>query len=118
MKSRRELLGKGAHACLGAIALAAVGSADASARSNEEKPVPQRFLLVGLCGSENPTRSNFPFVWAAALKEAGHEVRIELAGDGAVMMRTAVANSVTAVGWPPFSQALAKVIDHKIPIFV
>jgi hypothetical protein len=29
-----------------------------------------------------------------------------------------MANSVTAVGWPPFSQALAKVIEHKIQIFV
>jgi len=27
------------------------------------------------------------------------------------------ANSVTAVGWHPFSQALAKVVEHKIPIF-
>jgi hypothetical protein len=118
VKTRREVLGKGAHACLGAIALAVADAADAGAQPTAEKPAPQRFLLIGLCGSENPTRSNFPFVWAAALKEAGHEVRIELAGDGTVMMRTAVANNVTAVGWPPFSQALAKVIEHKVPIFV
>ena len=76
----------------------------------------QRFLLIGLCGSENPTRANFPFAWAAALKHAGNEVRIELAGD--VLMRTAVANSITPVGWPPFRESLAKVIDLKIPIFV
>jgi hypothetical protein len=118
MKSRREILETGAHACLGAIGLAAIGAAEPGAQPSEEKPVAQRFLLVGLCGSENPTRSNFPFVWASALKEAGNEVRIELAGDGTVMMRTQVANNVTAVGWPPFSQALAKVIEHKIPIFV
>jgi hypothetical protein len=54
-------------------------------------------------------------VWTAALKEAGHDVRIELAGDGTVVMRTVVANSVTAVGWPPFSLALARVIEHGIP---
>ena len=78
----------------------------------------QKFLLIGLCGSENPTRANFPFVWAAALRDAGHEVRIELAGDATVLMRTAVSNNVTPVGWPPFSQALAKVVDLKIPIFV
>lgn len=118
MKSRREILESGAHACAGAIALAAMGASAAVAQTSEEKAAPQRFLLVGLCGSENPTRSNFPFVWAGALKEAGNEVRIELAGDGTVMMRTAVANSVTAVGWPPFKEALAKVIGHKIPIFV
>jgi predicted peroxiredoxin len=73
--------------------------------------------LVGFAARDNPTRANFPFVWAAALKEAGHEVRIELAGT-ARLMRTPMANSVTAVGWPPFSQALAKVIEHKIQIFV
>jgi hypothetical protein len=27
------------------------------------------------------------------------------------------ANGVTAVGGPPFSQALARVVEHKIPIF-
>jgi hypothetical protein len=33
-------------------------------------------------------------------------------------MRTAVAESVTPVGWPPFKSALAGVIKLKIPIFV
>ncbi|HTO75250.1 MAG TPA: hypothetical protein VMQ61_04170 [Thermoanaerobaculia bacterium] len=123
MNSRREVLESGMHACLGAAGLAmlAAGTGTASAAETQEaseKPSPQRFLLVGLCGSENPTRSNFPFVWAAALHQAGHEVRIELAGDGTVMMRTPVANNVTAVGWPPFREALARVIDLKIPIYV
>jgi len=118
MKNRREILEEGAHACAGAIALAALGASAAIAQTSEEKPAPQKFLLVGLCGSENPTRSNFPFVWARALKEAGNDVRIELAGDGTVMMRSVVANNVTAVGWPPFKEALAKVIELKIPIFV
>jgi hypothetical protein len=115
MKSRREVVGQSVHACLGAAAVAAAGGASLLA---QEKAAPQKFLLVGLCGSENPTRANFPFVWAAALREAGHEVRIELAGDGTVMMRTAVSNSVTAVGWPPFREALAKVVELKIPIYV
>ena len=124
MRNRREVLETGVHACLaGAAGLAVLGAASAAAAEGstqepEEKPAPQKFLLVGLCGSENPTRSNFPFVWAAALHQAGHEVRIELAGDGTVMMRTPVANNVTAVGWPPFREALAKVIDRKIPIYV
>jgi hypothetical protein len=117
MKSRRKVLETGVHACLGAIGIGALSAASVEAQPAQQS-TPQRFLLVGLCGSENPTRSNFPFVWASALKEAGHEVRIELAGDATVLMRTPVANSVTPVGWPPFSQALAKVIAHKIPIFV
>jgi predicted peroxiredoxin len=82
---------------------------------NEPK---QRFLLIGLCGSENPTRANFPFAWGAALHEAGHEVRIELAGDATVLMRTIVAENVTPVGWPALHEAITKVIEHGIPIFV
>ena len=129
MENRREFFETGVHGCLGTLTLVAtaataatvVTTATASAAAPEEaaaKAGAQRFLLVGLCGSENPTRANFPFVWAAALKEAGHEVRIELAGDGTVMMRTVVGNNVTAVGWPPFREALARVVDHKIPIYI
>ncbi len=115
MKTRRDVLENGVHACLGALAMATLNTSDVQA---QEQTSPQKYLLIGLCGSENPTRANFPFVWAAALKQAGNEVKIELAGDGTVMMRTPVANNVTAVGWPPFSQALAKVIELKIQIYV
>ena len=115
MTNRRTFLEKGTHLCAGAIAggiTAAAGGPSANAAES------QKFLLIGLCGSENPTRANFPFVWAAALRGAGHDVRIELAGDATVLMRTVVSNNVTPVGWPPFSQALAKVVELKIPIFV
>ena len=115
MPNRRSFLGKGAHLCAGAITGTAMSVVAAPANENAEG---QKFLLIGLVGSENPTRANFPFVWATALREAGNEVRIELAGDATVLMRTAVSNSVTPVGWPPFSQALARVIELKIPIFV
>ena len=104
----RSFLEKVAHLCGGADAGAASSS---FARPPADAAEGQRFLLIGLVGSENPTR-------AAALHDAGNEVRIELAGDATVLMRTAVSNSVTPVGWPPFSQTLAKVIELKIPIFV
>ena len=110
MPTRREI---SQHLCAALVASKAGVASAASA--NEPK---QRFLLVGLCGSENPTRANFPFAWGAALHEAGHEVRIELAGDATVLMRTVVAANITPVGWPPLSQAIAKVVEHQIPIFV
>jgi hypothetical protein len=115
MPTRRSILRKTGHLC---AAFAAGGVGPAFAVESDGEQASQKFLLVGLCGSENPTRANFPFVWAAALKEAGNEVRIELAGDATVLMRTAVSESVTPVGWPPFKAALAKVVDLKIPIFV
>lgn len=114
MSTRREILTAAQHACTGfAVATAAFSN---SAEAAEESK--QRFLLVGLCGSENPTRANFPFAWAAALHEAGHDVRIELAGDATVLMRSVVAANITPVGWPPLAQAIAKVIAHQIPIFI
>jgi len=115
MPTRRSFIEKSGHLCAGAIAGNAMNVA---AEPGKESAEAQKYLLIGLVGSENPTRANFPFVWAAALHEAGNEVRIELAGDATVLMRTAVSNSVTPVGWPPFSQALAKVIQLKIPVFV
>jgi hypothetical protein len=115
MPSRRRFLQKGGHVCASAIAGSSVSLGSAASASGAEA---QRFLLIGLVGSENPTRANFPFVWAAALRDAGHEVRIELAGDATVLMRTAVSNRVTPVGWPPFREALARVAELKIPIFV
>lgn len=113
MTNRRSFIEKSLHVCAGAIAGNLTGAVSSSAADDNQK-----FLLIGLNGSENPTRANFPFVWAAALREKGYEVRIELAGDATVLMRNAVSNSVTPVGWPPFRQALAKVIELKIPIFV
>jgi len=114
MPNRRSFLERSVHVCAGAVAAGTLGATTQAVSATES----QKFLLVGLVGSENPTRANFPFVWATALKEAGHEVRIELAGDATVLMRTAVSNSVTPVGWPPFSAALAKVVELKIPIYV
>ncbi len=115
MPNRRSFIKKGSHLCAGAMIGSTMGTAAGSADDTAKS---QKFFLICLVGSENPTRANFPFVWAAALREAGHEVRIELAGDATVLMRTAVSNSVTPVGWPPFSQALAKIVELRIPIFV
>ena len=115
MKKRRDFLKQGAHACAVAVSAGATGLANTPTTNAAET---QKYLLIGLVGSENPTRANFPFVWATALKEAGNDVRIELAGDATVLMRSPVSNSVTPVGWPPFKEALAKVIELKIPIYV
>ncbi len=115
MTSRRKTISALLHTC---AATAVAGAAPGISQGSKQQTEPQRFLLVGLCGSENPTRANFPFAWATALKQAGHEVRLELAGDATVLMRTVVANSVTPVGWPPLSEAIAKVIELKIPIYV
>lgn len=113
MASRRSFLKKGGHFCAGAVATSAVElSPPASSAEN------QKFFIFSLSGSENPTRANFPFVWAVALREMGHEVLIELAGDATVLIRSVVVKNVSAVGWPPISEMFDKVVGLKIPIFV
>ena len=47
-----------------------------------------------------------------------NEVQIFLLGEAVSLMRTVVANAVVPVGWPPLSEALAKVVEKRIPIHV
>lgn len=77
-----------------------------------------KILYVGTNGSENPTKSIFPFQWANAAVEAGHQAEIYLFGDATVLMKDAVINSVVPVGWPPLKEILATTIRNKTPIYV
>lgn len=88
----------------------AAGPAEPSSKS--------KVLIKSAWGSADPTQASFPFHHANAFAEAGHAVQIFLLGEGVTLMRTAVANSVVPGGWPPLSEALAKALEHKVPIHV
>ncbi len=75
-------------------------------------------LYLGANGSENPTKSVFPFLAANGAVDAGHEAEIHLFGDAVVLLNDAVANAVVPMGWPPFKDILATTIKNKVPIFV
>jgi predicted peroxiredoxin len=92
--------------------LPAIGQPDKGA------PAKDRILIKSAWGSADPTEASFPFHHANAFAEAGHPVQIFLLGEAVTLMRIAVAGSVVPVGWPPLSEALAKVLEHKIPIHV
>ena len=77
-----------------------------------------KVLIKSAWGSADPTQASFPFHHANAFANAGHEVQIFLLGEAVGLMRSAVANAVVPVGWPPLSEALAKVVDHKVPVHV
>jgi predicted peroxiredoxin len=77
-----------------------------------------KLLFHALNGSENPTHACFPFLQAVANKERGDHVEIALGGDGVVLIRDSVINSVVPVGWPPLKETFAKVLEHRIPIHV
>ena len=77
-----------------------------------------KILFHVLVGSENPTRACFPFLQAVANKERGDEVHIALAGDGVVLIRDSVIESVVPVGWTPLRETFEKVRDYGIPVYV
>lgn len=77
-----------------------------------------KLLIKSAWGSADPTQAAFPFHHANAFVEAGHEVQIFLLGEAVTLMRSAVAESVVPVGWAPLAEALAKVIEHRVPIHV
>ena len=77
-----------------------------------------KIMYLGTNGSENPTKSVFPFILANGAVEAGHQAEISLFGDASVLMKDAVVNSVVPVGWPPLKDILAATIKNKIPIYV
>ena len=112
MPSRREVLTTGAHACTAALAVAVLPTLLASTSD------PQHFMLIGLTGPENPTRASLLFAWANALVEAGHTVRLELAGEGTLLLRSQLTASLTAPGLPTLPTIMAKTQDLGIPIFL
>ncbi len=77
-----------------------------------------KILYMGTNGSENPTKSVFPFILANGAVEAGHTAEISLFGDAVVLMKDAVANSVVPVGWPPLKDIMATTVRNKVPIYV
>ena len=77
-----------------------------------------KVLIKSAWGSSDPTQAAFPFHHANAFADGSHEVRIFLLGEAVTLMRDAVAASIVPVGWAPLSDALAKVIEHRVPIHV
>ncbi len=77
-----------------------------------------KILFMGTNGSENPTKSVFPFILANGAVDAGYEAEVSLFGDAVVLMKDVVANSVVPVGWPPLKDIMATTISNKVPIYV
>jgi predicted peroxiredoxin len=76
-----------------------------------------KILMKSAWGSDDPTKSAFPFLHGLALAEAGHEVQIFLLGEAVSLMRRATATAVVPVGWPPLVETLEKVAARKIQIY-
>jgi hypothetical protein len=109
---RRQLLARLSQAF--GLGLIASGSADAQPSASPKK---LKILMRSSWGSDDPTRSSFPFAHGLALSDAGHEVRIFLTGEATYLMRKATAAAIFPVGWPPLNELREKVVAKHIPVF-
>ena len=75
-----------------------------------------KVLIKSPWGSDESTKASFAFLHANAFAEAGHEVRLFLLGEAANLMKDAVMNAVTPVGWPPLEETFAQTMEHAIPV--
>ena len=75
-------------------------------------------LFIGLHGGEDPTKATFPFLLAKGALDAGYEAAIILIGDAVVLMNDTVVDNVHGVGIPPLKDAMAKIVEAKVPIYI
>src|ERR1700738_2312052 len=110
--ARREFLTRLSQ--IAALPFLAAGAMKAQAQASKK---PLKIMMKSAWGSDDPTKAAFPFSHGLALSEAGHEVQIYLLGEAVSLMRKAVANSVTPVGWPPIADFLDKIAARHIQIY-
>lgn len=76
-----------------------------------------KIMMKSAWGSDDPTKSAFPFLHGLALAEAGHTVQIFLLGEAVSVMRKSVASAIVPVGWPPLIETIEKVAAKQVTIY-
>jgi predicted peroxiredoxin len=70
-------------------------------------------------GTADATRASIPLHLAAnGSVEVGHDTAIVLGGDAAELLLGDNAATMEGVGVPPARELLAKLRDHRVPVFV
>jgi|GraSoiStandDraft_41_1057321.scaffolds.fasta_scaffold799560_2 predicted peroxiredoxin len=77
-----------------------------------------KLLYYGTCGSNDPTKAVFPFLFACVAKEAGHEVEVTVMGEAVYLMNDGVAAATHGMGIPSASEVIQKAVGLNIPIWV
>ena len=98
----------------GLLALPALGITALAGQATHKQ---LKIMMKSAWGSDDPTKSAFPFLHGLALSEAGHSVQIFLLGEAVSVMRKSVASAIVPVGWPPLVETLDKVVAKSIPIY-
>ncbi len=77
-----------------------------------------KILITATHGSEDPTRAGLPFVVAKGAVEGGHQVSVALLGEGALLMKQPIRESILPVGLPPLKELFQFAVEHDIPVYV
>ena len=88
-----------------------------TAWSQQSMKKPLNIMMKSAWGSDDPTKSAFPFLHGLALSEAGHSVRIFLLGEAVSVMRKSVASAIVPIGWPPLAETLDKIVAKRVAIY-
>ncbi len=77
-------------------------------------------VLVGTNGTENPTKAVIPLVLAVGATKAKESIRPTLAllGDGVVLLKPPVVESLVPVGYPPLKELVGSLREQQVSIYV
>jgi predicted peroxiredoxin len=78
-----------------------------------------KFTYIVTKGASDATLASIPLHLAAnGSIEVGHDVSVVFAGDGTDVVVGDNAASMEGVGVPPVRDLLAKLKDHRVPVYV
>jgi uncharacterized protein involved in oxidation of intracellular sulfur len=63
-----------------------------------------KLLFIGTHGTDDPTKATFPFLFAKAALESGHQAGVMLMGEAATLIRDHIAAQVRGVGIAPLKE--------------
>lgn len=76
-------------------------------------------LYFVTAGAADATRASLPLHLAAnGSVEVGHDTAVVLVGDAAELLSEETLLGLEGVGVPPARELLAKLLEHRVPVFV
>ena len=76
-------------------------------------------LYFATAGAADATRASIPLHLAVnGSVEVGHETAVVFVGDAAELLSEQTANRLEGVGVPPVRELLAKLLEHRVPVYV
>jgi len=76
-------------------------------------------LYFATAGAADATRASIPLHLAVnGSVEVGHETAVVLVGDAAELLSEETATRLEGVGVPPVRELMAKLLEHRVPVYV